>query len=278
MTTRSPSGRSFFVTGEATACAVDFLAWTGLALVAVATDGPPEDPSCAFGSRPAAGPDSAVRDRPGRERCTLGNHLCGTVATVWYCLDYMSIDTRAAPPGRLTSTSYLVLGLIEREGPSTPYELKRHVAATIGHFWSFPHALLYNEPARLVELGLLTAEREADGRRRRLFTLTDRGRAAIRAGPATPPPGSGGCAARGPSGRARPLRGRPARRSGAQRLGLSGAQRRALARRDPAHGAPLRAGCCRVLGGRRRWRARRGRRRGQIAVGGRRRPPQLERG
>ncbi len=98
----------------------------------------------------------------------------------------MSIDTTAAAPGRLTSTSYLVLGLIEREGPSTPYELKRHVAATIGHFWSFPHALLYKEPARLVELGLLTEEREADGRRRRLFTITDLGRAAIRAWLAKP--------------------------------------------------------------------------------------------
>jgi PadR family transcriptional regulator AphA len=98
----------------------------------------------------------------------------------------MSIHTTAAPPAHLSSTSYLVLGLIEREGPSTPYELKRHVAATIGHFWSFPHALLYNEPARLVELGLLTEEREADGRRRRLFTITDRGRAAIRAWLATP--------------------------------------------------------------------------------------------
>ena len=61
-----------------------------------------------------------------------------------------------AAPAALTSTSYLVLGLIEREGPSTPYELKRHVAATIGHFWTFPHALLYKEPPRLVELGLLT--------------------------------------------------------------------------------------------------------------------------
>jgi DNA-binding PadR family transcriptional regulator len=98
----------------------------------------------------------------------------------------MSIDTTAAAPGRLTSTSYLVLGLIEREGPSTPYELKRHVAATIGHFWSFPHALLYKEPARLVELGLLTEKREADGRRRRLFTITDHGRAAIRAWLAKP--------------------------------------------------------------------------------------------
>jgi DNA-binding PadR family transcriptional regulator len=86
----------------------------------------------------------------------------------------------------LTSTSYLVLGLIEREGPSTPYDLKRHVAATIGNFWSFPHALLYTEPARLVELGLLTEERETAGRRRRLFAITDRGRAAMRAWLATP--------------------------------------------------------------------------------------------
>ena len=98
----------------------------------------------------------------------------------------MSIDTTAAPPAHLSSTSYLVLGLIEREGPSTPYELKRHVAATIGHFWSFPHALLYKEPARLVELGLLTEEREAGGRRRRLFTITGRGHAAIQAWLAKP--------------------------------------------------------------------------------------------
>ena len=88
----------------------------------------------------------------------------------------MSIDTTTVSPAHLTSTSYLVLGLIEREGPSTPYELKRHVAATIGHFWSFPHALLYKEPPRLVEWGLLTEEREADGRRRRLFTISGRGR------------------------------------------------------------------------------------------------------
>ena len=98
----------------------------------------------------------------------------------------MSIDVTTTSPARLTSTSYLVLGLIEREGPSTPYELKRHVAATIGHFWSFPHALLYKEPARLVELGLLTEEREANGRRRRLFSITDRGRGAITAWLAKP--------------------------------------------------------------------------------------------
>jgi DNA-binding PadR family transcriptional regulator len=80
----------------------------------------------------------------------------------------------------LTPTSYLVLGLIAREGPSTPYDLKRHVTATIGHFWTFPHALLYKEPARLTELGLLTEEREGGGRRRRLFMITRAGRQALR--------------------------------------------------------------------------------------------------
>ncbi|HEX7495203.1 MAG TPA: PadR family transcriptional regulator [Candidatus Limnocylindrales bacterium] len=87
-------------------------------------------------------------------------------------------STYATP--QLTPTSYLVLGLLAREGQSTPYDLKRHVAATIGHFWSFPHALLYKEPPRLVGLGLLTEEREEGGRRRRLFSITDAGRQALR--------------------------------------------------------------------------------------------------
>jgi PadR family transcriptional regulator AphA len=76
---------------------------------------------------------------------------------------------------RLTPTSYLVLGLLEREGPSTPYELERHVRATLGNFWSFPHTLLYSEPPRLATLGLVIEAREAEGRRRRVFTITTAG-------------------------------------------------------------------------------------------------------
>jgi DNA-binding PadR family transcriptional regulator len=100
----------------------------------------------------------------------------------------MMSEVRPYSPGtaQLTPTSYLVLGLIAREGPSTPYDLKRHVTATIGHFWSFPHALLYKEPARLTGLGLLTEERESGGRRRRLFTITAAGRQALRAWLARP--------------------------------------------------------------------------------------------
>ena len=76
---------------------------------------------------------------------------------------------------RLTRTSYLVLGLLAREGPSTPYALERHVAATLGNFWSFPHTLLYSEPSRLEALGLVGETRESHGRRRRIFAITSAG-------------------------------------------------------------------------------------------------------
>jgi DNA-binding PadR family transcriptional regulator len=82
---------------------------------------------------------------------------------------------------RLTPTSYLVLGLLAREGPSTPYELEQHVRATLGNFWSFPHTLLYTEPARLAVQGLVTETRESAGRRRRVFTITPAGLAALSA-------------------------------------------------------------------------------------------------
>jgi len=82
---------------------------------------------------------------------------------------------------RLTPTSYLVLGLLAREGPSSPYDVERHVRATLGHFWSFPHTLLYTEPPRLVGLGLVTEEREAEGRRRRVFAITPSGTSALEA-------------------------------------------------------------------------------------------------
>jgi PadR family transcriptional regulator, regulatory protein AphA len=81
---------------------------------------------------------------------------------------------------RLSSTSYLVLGLIGLRGPSTPYELKRAVERSgIGEFWPFPHTQLYDEPARLADAGLLEEEREEGGRRRRLYRLTEDGRAAL---------------------------------------------------------------------------------------------------
>lgn len=81
----------------------------------------------------------------------------------------------------LTPTSYLVLGCLATAGPSTPYDLKQAVSAGIGYFWSFPHSQLYSEPGRLAAAGLVAEEREHEGRRRRTFSITAAGRAALQA-------------------------------------------------------------------------------------------------
>jgi DNA-binding PadR family transcriptional regulator len=73
----------------------------------------------------------------------------------------------------------VVLATIAWRGPSTPYDLKQFVSRSIGFFWSFPHTQLYSEPERLAAEGLLAEEREADGRRRRTYSITEEGRAAL---------------------------------------------------------------------------------------------------
>ena len=89
-------------------------------------------------------------------------------------------------PPSLTPTSYLVLGLVARQGQCTSYDMKVLVSNSIGYFWTFPHSQLYAEPARLVDLGLLSDEQETGGRKRRTYRLTDAGRDALRAWLAEP--------------------------------------------------------------------------------------------
>jgi len=79
----------------------------------------------------------------------------------------------------LTPTSYIVLGLIGLSGEATPYELKQMVAATVGNFFGVPHSQIYSEPERLARAGFLKENREATGRRRKRYSLTERGRKAL---------------------------------------------------------------------------------------------------
>jgi DNA-binding PadR family transcriptional regulator len=79
----------------------------------------------------------------------------------------------------LTTTSYVVLGLVAAGGPITSYEMKRGVAQSIGYFWHFPHSQLYAEPARLAGLGLLDEDAEETGRKRRRYRITPAGRQAL---------------------------------------------------------------------------------------------------
>src|ERR1700704_5262159 len=81
---------------------------------------------------------------------------------------------------RLTETSYIVLGLIEQLGPATPYDLKRLAQVSTVNFWSVADTQLYSECERLAGEGLLSERREQSGRRRRIYTLTERGRQALK--------------------------------------------------------------------------------------------------
>jgi DNA-binding PadR family transcriptional regulator len=79
---------------------------------------------------------------------------------------------------QLTPVSYVVLGLVA-QGATTSYDMKQKASRSVGYFWNFPHSQLYAEPARLVELGLLDEEREAEGRRRRVYSPTPAGQEAL---------------------------------------------------------------------------------------------------
>lgn len=82
---------------------------------------------------------------------------------------------RSMSTQNLSPTSYVVLGMVAVRGATTSYDLKRAISHSIGYFWPFPHAQLYAEPRRLVELGLLDVSTEENGRRRRTYTITDSG-------------------------------------------------------------------------------------------------------
>jgi PadR family transcriptional regulator, regulatory protein AphA len=87
---------------------------------------------------------------------------------------------------RLSETSFIVLGLLERVQPATPYDLKRLAQLSTIDFWAIPHAQLYKECARLAREGLLSEEQEQKGRRRRFYRLAPDGQEALQAWRAEP--------------------------------------------------------------------------------------------
>lgn len=87
----------------------------------------------------------------------------------------------------LSPVEVVVLGLVRAAGTATPYDLKAGVAGSLGYFWEFPHSQLYAAPDKLVARGLLQVEQEAGGRRRKSYSITPDGDAALEAWLANPP-------------------------------------------------------------------------------------------
>lgn len=87
---------------------------------------------------------------------------------------------------RLSEASFLVLGMLERVQPATPYDLKQVAQISSAYFWAIPHSQLYAECERLANEGLLSEEREQAGRRRRIYRITQAGSDALNAWRAEP--------------------------------------------------------------------------------------------
>ena len=90
----------------------------------------------------------------------------------------------------LTSTSYAILGLLSVR-PFTTYEIAQQMDRALGHFWPRARSKIYEEPKKLVAVGLATATPDCHGRRpRTVYAITPGGRQALAAWlgrPSAPP-------------------------------------------------------------------------------------------
>ena len=96
-----------------------------------------------------------------------------------------------APPSpstpALPTTSYAILGMLALR-PWSAYELTQQTRRSLDYCWPTAESVLYQEPKRLVRLGLATAKRQAAGRRTRtVYTITEQGRQVLAQWLATPP-------------------------------------------------------------------------------------------
>lgn len=80
---------------------------------------------------------------------------------------------------KLTGNSYALLALLAEFGDLTSYEIKGAMERSIQNFWPVPHTTAYEEPARLAGAGYLEARQEEGGRRRRVYSLNEKGREAL---------------------------------------------------------------------------------------------------
>lgn len=81
---------------------------------------------------------------------------------------------------KLRSADYLVLGMV-RLGARSGYEIKQTVELSLRFFWTISHAQIYPSLARLERARLIKGKSEPFGkRRRRCFTITNAGEAALR--------------------------------------------------------------------------------------------------
>jgi DNA-binding PadR family transcriptional regulator len=85
----------------------------------------------------------------------------------------MSRESSELPAGDHIFLAFLLWG------PASAYDIKKTMAISVSYFWSAAHSQVYQQATRLVRDGYIK-EREAQGaRRKRILSLTPKGRRAV---------------------------------------------------------------------------------------------------
>ena len=87
------------------------------------------------------------------------------------------------------SLDYAILGFLNYH-PQSGYDLKKTFDVSVQHFWSADQSQIYRTLARLTQQGLVEVEkiRQEDRPDRKVYHITDTGRAALREWISGPPP------------------------------------------------------------------------------------------
>jgi PadR family transcriptional regulator AphA len=64
-------------------------------------------------------------------------------------------------------------------GPMSAYDVKKAMAVSVSHFWEAAHSQVYQQAARLARDGFVREKEVPGGRRKKVLTLTPKGKKAV---------------------------------------------------------------------------------------------------
>jgi DNA-binding PadR family transcriptional regulator len=64
-------------------------------------------------------------------------------------------------------------------GPASAYDIKKTMAISVSYFWSAAHSQVYQQATRLLRGGFVKEKEAPGGRRKRILSLTPKGRKAV---------------------------------------------------------------------------------------------------
>jgi DNA-binding PadR family transcriptional regulator len=82
------------------------------------------------------------------------------------------------PEKKLPSGDYPFLAMLLL-APMSPYEIKKAMEGSVSHFYSAAHSQVYQQASRLVRDGYVREKEAPGGRRKRILSLTPKGRRTV---------------------------------------------------------------------------------------------------